>query len=87
MVGIDVVDMEIGRCRPRAARLGEDAAGDFRLTGETDDSLSAITAKLVFRRNNTAKRGRDRGAVALGQHGIGGRSSSVTRDQDRDLLR
>ena len=86
VVTIDVVDMKIGRFRSGAAWLRQDAAGDFRLAGKTDDRLAAIAAELVVRRDDMAKRGRDRGSVAFGQYRIGGLSEPVTCHQNRDLL-
>jgi len=87
VITVDVVDVKIGCFRPGTARLWQNAARDFRLAGEADDRLAAIAAELVFRRDDTAERSRHRGTVAFGQHGIGGLSQPVTRDQHRNLLR
>ena len=87
VITVDVVDVKIGGFRSGTARLRQNAARDFRLAGKADDRLAAIAAELVVRRDDTAERGRNRGAVTFGQHGIGGLTQSVTRNQHRDLFR
>src|SRR3954468_17138461 len=47
MVGIDVVDMQVGRFRSRTTRLWQNTTGDRLPAGEADDRLAAVAAELV----------------------------------------
>jgi hypothetical protein len=68
VIGIDVVDVKIGRLRARLARGRQDR--DRSLEGEGDDGGAAIAAELVGGRDTTTEGGRDGRSVQLGQHRI-----------------
>src|SRR6186713_1545210 len=70
VIGIDVVDVKIGRLRAWLARGRQDVDRDRSLEGEGDDGGAAIAAELVGRRDDTPKGGRDGRPVQLGQHRI-----------------
>src|SRR3954470_19003665 len=65
VIGIDVVDVKIGRLRAWLARGRQDRDRDRSLEGEGDDGSAAIAAELVGRRDGTTKGGRDGRSVQL----------------------
>src|SRR3954462_11679042 len=70
VIGIDVIDVKIGRLRAWLARSRQDVDRDRSLEGEGDDGSAAIAAELVGGRDDTTKGGRDGRSVQLGQHRI-----------------
>src|SRR3954466_10864856 len=86
VIGIDVVDVKIGRLRAWLARGRQDVDRDRSLEGEGDDGGTAIAAELVGRRDDTTEGGRDGRPVQLGQHRIDRGAAAVSRDDDRNLF-
>src|SRR4051812_22439596 len=81
MVGVDVVDMQVGRFRSRTTRLWQNATGDRLPAGEADDRLAAVAAELVVDSHHAVQCGGDRGAREARQYGVRGVAGSVAGHQ------
>ena len=86
MIGVDVVDVDVGRAGKWFARGGHDLKRDFCSAGESDDGRAAVANEPIGRCDHAAERRRDRGAVELGQYGVEGCAGAVTGDQNRNIF-
>ena len=86
IVGVDVVEAKIKRCRVRFAGYRKNMRRDPGAAREGNNSGAAIAIELVGRRHHTTQRSRDERAVQSPQHRIRGATLSIARDKHRDLF-
>src|SRR5208282_3903393 len=86
MIGIHIVDVEVGRVRARLSWRWQDVMGNASLLGEGDDGPAAVAAELVGGCDNAAQCSCDGRPVELGQDGVNGGAGAVSRNDHRDLF-
>jgi len=86
VIGVDVVDMEMGSSGLRLAGSGRDVKRDVGLASEGDDRMAAVADEEIGGGDDAIERRRDRGSVDLGQDGVEGRALAVARDEDRNIF-
>src|SRR5271165_4795116 len=86
VVGIDVVDVEIGCLRVGLAGHWQDVGWDASPAGEGNDRGATVATEFVGCRDDTAKRRCNRHAVQFCQHRIRGRTMTVSCHENRNLF-
>ena len=86
MVGIGIIDVEVGGVRARLSWSGQDVMRNACFLGEGDDGPAAVAAELVGGSDNAAQCSCDGRPVELGQDGVNGGASAVSRNDHRDLF-
>ena len=86
VIGVDVVDVEVGRLGAGLARRGHDVDRDVGPAGEGDDGLSAVADEPVGGGDEAVEGRRDRGAVHVRQHGVDSGALAVAGDEDGNVF-
>src|SRR5271166_3596197 len=86
VIGVDVVDVEIGCLRVGLAGHWQDVGWDASPAGEGNDRGATVATEFVGCRDDTAKRRCNRHAVQFCQHRIRGRTMTVSCHENRDLF-
>src|SRR5271165_654554 len=86
VVGIDVVDVEIGCLRVGLAGHWQDVGWDASPAGEGNDRGATVATEFVGCRDDTAKRRCNRHSVQFCQHRIRGRTMTVSCHENRNLF-
>lgn len=86
VIGIDVVEVEIGRLRVRLAGPRQDMRRDPGPARKGHDRAATIAAEDVGWRHDAVQSRSDRGAVQSWQYGVRGRALTVARDDHWDLF-
>ena len=87
VIGVHIVDVEIGRLRLGRAGCGQDMELDPGAPSECGDRRASIAAQFGWAGNDLPERSGDAGGVEPRQDGVDGRAGAVAGDDDRDLLR
>ena len=86
VVGVDIVDVQVGRRGSRLSRRRHGVKGDLGPAREGGQRLAAIPNEMICGRNDARQRRGDRGAVVVRQNGVEGRPLPVAGDEDGNVV-
>ena len=86
MVGIDVVDVDVGLAGQRLSRGGNHADGNFGASGESAQRPAAVADQHVCRRHGARERLGDAYGRVLGQDGVGRGAGTVAGHENGDVV-
>src|SRR5271165_2458334 len=86
VVGVDVVDVQVGRLRGRFSRRGHGMKRYFGFAGEGGDRPASVADQVVFACDNASQRRADRSAVGLRQDGVESRPHPVAGHQNGNVV-
>lgn len=86
VIGVDVVDVQMGRLGGRFARRGDGVKGDAGFAGEGGDRPAAVADQMIGGRDNSGKRCAYGSPVDLRQNRVESRALPVAGDEDGNVV-